>query len=380
MPEPIVWVDPAGTPESGPVYHPAGTGGYATSAKQAEEIALLTAIRDKPTTGGGGEGGSTDITTLAKEAKQDTQNAQLATISGQLALDATAVNQVAQTVLLEAITSSAANVLSATSTNGGKLDTLDSRFVDGNVLLSALNIRIQALLDDLTLRPTVGNQSTGNASLASIDTKVGGLATAAGQATNSATFTSIDGKLTDAASRAKQDAMIGSLASIDTKTSAQATAALQTTGNTSLAALAALIVSARLNVSATFPSAQAVTVTSGAITATPSTAVSTPVVGTASTNAGVVKASGGNLYVVSITNPTAATVFVKLYNKATAPTVGTDAPVLTIPVAAGQRLTEAYPPVGHRLGTGISYAITANAATTDATAVAAGVQLYITNS
>lgn len=48
-----------------------------------------------------------------------------------------------------------------------------------------------------------------------------------------------------------------------------------------------------------------------------------------------VKASAGQLYGYYIFNAAAATRYVKLYNKATAPTVGTDTPVLTIPIPAG---------------------------------------------
>jgi hypothetical protein len=55
---------------------------------------------------------------------------------------------------------------------------------------------------------------------------------------------------------------------------------------------------------------------------------------TASTNATSIKTTAGTLYCLNVTNKTAATIYVKLYNKASAPTVGTDVPVMTIPVAA----------------------------------------------
>src|SRR5574343_280551 len=54
----------------------------------------------------------------------------------------------------------------------------------------------------------------------------------------------------------------------------------------------------------------------------------------ATTNATAVKTSSGNLYAISISNAAASPRFVKLYNKNAAPTVGTDVPVLVIPVAA----------------------------------------------
>ena len=56
---------------------------------------------------------------------------------------------------------------------------------------------------------------------------------------------------------------------------------------------------------------------------------------TAAVNSAVIKATAGNVYEISVSNPTATPAYVKLYAKATAPTVGTDVPVLTIPIAAG---------------------------------------------
>lgn len=54
----------------------------------------------------------------------------------------------------------------------------------------------------------------------------------------------------------------------------------------------------------------------------------------ATTNANVVKASGGNLYSIIAIGLTSTVRFLKLYNKATSPIVGTDIPVMTIPVPA----------------------------------------------
>lgn len=56
---------------------------------------------------------------------------------------------------------------------------------------------------------------------------------------------------------------------------------------------------------------------------------------TADTNVVAVKASAGRVYGYVISNTSAAAKFVKLYNKATAPTIGTDVPVRTIMVPAG---------------------------------------------
>lgn len=91
------------------------------------------------------------------------------------------------------------------------------------------------------------------------------------------------------------------------------------------------------------------------------------------TNATVVKASAGNVYQVDVTNLTAGPVYVKFYNKASAPTVGTDTPVLTIPVPATVAGTPPYVVefgmAGKRFTTGVAYAITGAIGQADATAI-----------
>ncbi|WP_032376758.1 hypothetical protein [Rhodococcoides fascians] len=114
---------------------------------------------------------------------------------------------------------------------------------------------------------------------------------------------------------------------------------------------------------------------SGVFTTTPVTPTQYLLTTTATTNAAVVKASGGNLFEMSCFNPSAAAVFWKIYNKASAPTVGTDVPILTIPVAAGALVQLQFGAVGKRLGTGIASALTAAAAATDTAVIAAGIQL-----
>lgn len=100
----------------------------------------------------------------------------------------------------------------------------------------------------------------------------------------------------------------------------------------------------------------------------------------ATTNATSVKTSAGLLYSVSISNPTSSPVFLKVYNKASAPTVGTDVPVLTIPIAANGYAIEEFGANGMRLATGIAWALTGAMIATDATAVTAGAQVYGTYS
>ncbi len=106
------------------------------------------------------------------------------------------------------------------------------------------NASVASIDTKLTSQATAAKQDTGNTSLASIDTKLTGNATAANQATQITSLASIDTKLTGNATGTKQDTGNASLASIDTKLSSQATAANQATqitalgtGNTSLASI-----------------------------------------------------------------------------------------------------------------------------------------------
>lgn len=93
---------------------------------------------------------------------------------------------------------------------------------------------------------------------------------------------------------------------------------------------------------------------------------------TATTNATVVKSSAGRLYKIRGYNNKASVVYLKLYNKATAPTVGTDVPVVTIPCKAADVICVDLGDIGQYFSAGISYAITGAAADNDTTAVAAG--------
>lgn len=91
----------------------------------------------------------------------------------------------------------------------------------------------------------------------------------------------------------------------------------------------------------------------------------------ATTNATSSKASAGSLIGIACSNTGAAAAFVKLYNKASAPTVGTDVPVLTITVPASGTVQVDWGALGYRFSLGIALAITNLAADTDTTAVAA---------
>lgn len=89
-----------------------------------------------------------------------------------------------------------------------------------------------------------------------------------------------------------------------------------------------------------------------------------------STNGTVAKAFPGRLYHVNGYNAAAAVRYVKIYNKATAPTVGTDTPVLTLACKPSADFMFNWPQ-GFDFSTGIAYALTVNAADADATALTA---------
>lgn len=98
----------------------------------------------------------------------------------------------------------------------------------------------------------------------------------------------------------------------------------------------------------------------------------------ATTNPTSVKGSSGKVFSVTASNTGGAVAYVKLYNKATAPTVGTDVPVITIPVPAGGSVNLPFGTPGAIFGTGIGLGITNLAADTDTTAVAAAQVKVIT--
>jgi len=147
----------------------------------------------------------------------------------------------------------------------------------------------------------------------------------------------------------------GAVTSVDLGTAADAVASTDT-GTFSLIALTKRLLTL---LSAAFFSAAA------------SGATSTRITSAASTNATNLKASAGNLCQMDLSNYAAYDVFVKFYNKASAPTVGTDTPVWTIRIKAGADYSRTFPG-GKSFATGIAYAFTKLVGDADATAVAAG--------
>lgn len=120
------------------------------------------------------------------------------------------------------------------------------------------------------------------------------------------------------------------------------------------------------------------TVESGASPITPAsdsyqlrsaTTCSRLILSAATTNSTNVKSATGGLKAIQGYNAKAAPVFLKLYDKATSPTVGTDIPVKTIylPATGAFALDFAF-----KFVNGIGYALTLGAADTDTTALVAG--------
>jgi len=94
----------------------------------------------------------------------------------------------------------------------------------------------------------------------------------------------------------------------------------------------------------------------------------------ASTNATSVKASAGTITTITAVSINETTVsYLKIYDKATAPTVGTDVPVMTIPVPTniqGAGIVISIPN-GVTFSNGIAIAVTGGVADSDTTAVLA---------
>lgn len=109
----------------------------------------------------------------------------------------------------------------------------------------------------------------------------------------------------------------------------------------------------------------------GTTTNTPVTPTTAFTNSAATTNATSTKASAGTLWSIVASSVAAATHYLKLYNKASAPTVGTDVPVMVIPIPAGSVAQIDGGSNGVRFATGIAWAVTVSAADSATDAVAA---------
>lgn len=115
---------------------------------------------------------------------------------------------------------------------------------------------------------------------------------------------------------------------------------------------------------------------------TTESALLAPSIGTyvtvATAPAGVsLKATAGNVYAVTASNVTASAIYLKLYNKASAPTLASDVPLITIPVPANSCVPIEFGRLGLRFATGIAYVVTGGIGATDTASVLAGSQITI---
>ena len=143
--------------------------------------------------------------------------------------------------------------------------------------------------------------------------------------------------------------------------------------------------SSQAPVEASIQNTPAVTISSGTVTTVSTVSAMTPaaptaysVESTAAALAAAIKATAGTLYEITVSNITATACYVKIYNKATAPTPASDTPIFTVLAPANTLVTFNFGPMGKRFATGIAIGATAAAAKTDTTVLAAGVQISAT--
>lgn len=110
-------------------------------------------------------------------------------------------------------------------------------------------------------------------------------------------------------------------------------------------------------------------VTSAPVTSSSPTVLSRVASSAASGNPAVAKNAAGNVSLWTGINTTGAIVYLQIYNKATAPVLGTDTPYLTVAIPANGRVFDAAPNTV-RNSTGIAFAFTTDVA--GATGAAAG--------
>jgi hypothetical protein len=95
-------------------------------------------------------------------------------------------------------------------------------------------------------------------------------------------------------------------------------------------------------------------------------------VSAASTNATSVKVGNGMIFTLVVSNTSSSFKYLKMFNLAVAPTMGTSTPILNIPIAPNSTLDVGTNTYAMRFNAGTAYAITGGSALLDTTAVAAG--------
>lgn len=97
------------------------------------------------------------------------------------------------------------------------------------------------------------------------------------------------------------------------------------------------------------------------------------------TNPTSVKNSTGTIYNILVSNLSASVRYLKLFNKASVPIVGTDIPIVVITLPANSFIPINFGSVGFRPSLGIAYSITGAAADSDTTVIGAGEIKVITS-
>jgi hypothetical protein len=143
----------------------------------------------------------------------------------------------------------------------------------------------------------------------------------------------------------------------------------QTSGTTTLVAYASQQATPKLYQTVTIAGSTAAIPTQNASTGF---GVYHTLISAASTNATSVKNGAGTIGTLVLTNNSASVKYVKFFNLATAPTMGTSTPVIQFPIQANSTLDASMSFAGLRLSTGIAYAITGGSDLLDNTAVGAG--------
>ena len=111
---------------------------------------------------------------------------------------------------------------------------------------------------------------------------------------------------------------------------------------------------------------------SGSVTNTPVAVSVASRLLTATTNIVLAKSTAARFFGGTFYNFTGASIFLKLYNKATAPVIGTDLPVITFEIKPGFSAFPDLGDMGQPFSLGLGYAVTNLAADADATVVTAG--------
>lgn len=90
----------------------------------------------------------------------------------------------------------------------------------------------------------------------------------------------------------------------------------------------------------------------------------------ASTNAAMLKSAPGDLWKVVGHNASASIIYLKFYNKAASPSVGSDVPTLSLPLKPSSSFD--FDLAGHYFSVGIAFALTLGSSDSDTSAIAAG--------